>query len=311
MAKDYYEILGISKDSTEDEIKKAYRKLAREWHPDVAKDKPEAEAKFKELNEAYQVLSNPQKRSQYDQFGASGFEGMGGNGAGGSGFNPFEGFAGSGSGPFQWSYSTSGAQGQGQPGFDDPFDIFEQVFGFRGFGGQRRGRSVRYTLNLDFVDSVKGFEDTIEIDGKKLKIKLPPGVRDGTQVKFPDQGETPTDGRPPGDLYINIDINPHPEIARQGMDVFSVREISMAQAAVGDKVKVQVVDPSKDNGFDHINVKIPAGTQPGSQIRLKGYGMPNPNGFGRGDHYLTIKVEIPEKLTKNQKKALEEHFLND
>lgn len=301
MAKDYYEILGVSRDASDDEIKKAYRKAARDWHPDVAKDKPDAEKRFKEINEAYQVLGNKQKRSQYDQFGsAEGFQGD-------NPFSGFGGFNGSQGGPFRWSYSTNSGGGMGDQ-FDDPFDIFEQVFGFRGFGGQRKGRNIRYSLNIEFVDAIKGFDETIEVDGKKLKIKLPPGVRDGTQIRFEGQGESVGKDIPAGDLYINIGINPHPDFARQGMDILSIQEITMAQAALGGKIETKVVDPTKKTGFENIKVKIPAGTQPGSQIRLKGYGMPNPTGFGRGDHYLTIKIDIPKKLNKEQKRALEDLF---
>lgn len=301
--KDFYETLGVKKDSSDAEIKSAYRKLAREWHPDVAKDKPEAEKKFKELNEAYQVLGNKEKRAQYDQFGHAAFNQGAGGGAQGDPFSGFGGFGG-GNGPFQWSYSSNG----GQAGFEDPFDIFEQVFGFRGFGGQRKGRSIQYSLEIDFADSVKGFESTVNVEGKKLKVKLPQGVRDGAQVKFVGQGENPGDGRQPGDLYLVVSVKPHPEIIRQGLNTITEKEISFAQAALGDKIDVLVVDPSSKTGTSKIKVNIPAGTQPDTQIRLRGYGMPNPNGFGRGDHYLIAKISIPKKLNKQQKKALEEHF---
>lgn len=297
--KDFYDILGVKKNSSDAEIKSAYRKKAREWHPDVAKDKPEAEKKFKELNEAYQVLGNKEKRAQYDQFGSAAFN----QGGGASQGDPFSGFGG-GNGPFQWSYSTSG----GQAGAEDPFDIFEQVFGFRGFGGERKGRSIQYSLEIDFVDSVKGFESTVSVEGKKLKVKLPQGVRDGAQVKFVGQGENPGNGRPPGDLYLIVSVKPHPELIRQGLNIISEQEISIAQASLGDKIEVLVVDPSSKTGTTKIKVNIPAGTQPDTQIRLRGYGMPNPNGFGRGDHYVIVKILIPKKLTKQQKKALEELF---
>lgn len=289
----YYKTLGVSKDASADEIKRSYRKLAREWHPDVAKDKPDAEHKFKEINEAYQVLGDEQKRAQYDQFGS----------AAGAGGNPFgQGFGGN--GPFQWSYSTSGA-GQG---FEDPFDIFEQVFGFRGFGGKRKGHDLRYTLQVDFEDSIKGFEETVTVDGHKLKVKLPPGVRNGTQIRFAGKGESPGGDIPNGDLYIVISIKPHPDFARQGMDIFSVEEISMVQASLGDSIEIKVVDPKSASGFSDKKVKIPSGTQPGTQIRLRGFGMPSTGGLGRGDHYINIKVAIPKKLNRKQKQALKDLF---
>lgn len=304
MPKDYYDVLGVSKSASEAEVKGAYRRLAREWHPDVAKGKPDAEQKFKEINEAYQVLGDPQKRKQYDQLGHSAFAGGQGGGQGGFGFNQ---------GPFTWTYTTTGGDAGEQGGFEDfqdPFDIFEQVFGFRGYGGNHRGRNIRYTLAVDFVDAVKGFEETISVEGKKLKVKLPPGVREGTSVKFAGKGEDLGDGTLPGDLYISIQIKPHPEIARRGADTFAIQEISMAETALGGLIPVKVVDPKSHTGFTEKKVKIPSGTQPGTQIRIKGQGMPNPGGLGRGDHYITIKVNIPKRLSRDQKKALEENFCN-
>lgn len=305
MAKDYYKTLGVDKNASDAEIKSAYRKLAREYHPDVAKDKPDSEKKFKEINEAYQVLGNKEKRAKYDQFGSAAFEGGAqGGGPQGDPFSGFGGFGGAGNGPFKWSYSTSGSDA----GFDDPFDIFEQVFGFRGFGGQRKGRSIQYALQIDFIDAIKGLEKTITVDGKKLKVKIPPGVRDGTQIKYTGQGQNPGNNIPPGDLYLVVSIKPHPEFIRQGMSIISEKEVSIAEAALGAKVPVKVIDPKAKNGTSEIKVTIPSGTQPDTQIRLRGYGMPNPNGFGRGDHYLIIKVQIPKKLNIDQKKALQDLF---
>lgn len=311
MSKDYYETLGVSKSATDDEIKKAYRTLAREWHPDVAKDKPNAEAKFKEINEAYQVLGDKQKRSQYDQFGQSGFGGYGNQGAGsdGGGFNPFSGFDFNQSGPFTWSYSSSANQQQSDFDFNDPFDIFEQVFGFRGFGNrQRRGRSVSYSLTITLADAIKGYDEIIEIDGKKLKVKLPKGVVDGTRVKFEGKGESPNKDIPPGDLYIIINIKPDPDFAIQGTDVFSIKEIPMSLAVLGGSIPIKVVDPDSNSGFSEKKLKIPTGTQPGTQLRLKNMGMPSPKGYGKGNHYITIKVNIPTKLSKSQKEAIENNF---
>ena len=304
MPQDYYEVLGVSKSASDAEIKSAYRKLAREWHPDVAKDKPNSEEKFKEINEAYQVLSDKSKRAQYDQFGHDAFGGASG-GAAGAGGNPFSGFGGFGGnqGPFTWSYSSGG----GAQDFD-PFDIFEQVFGFRGFGGQRKGRNLNYTLQIDLVEAIKGFEETVQVDGHKLKVKLPAGVADGTRVRFSGKGENPGRGIPAGDLYISIDIKPHPKFARQGNDIFTAEEISMKIAALGGTIDVEVVEPKSSTGFTTKRVKIPEGTQPGTQIRLRGQGMPSSSGYGRGNHYITVRVVIPKKLSKEQKRMLEEYF---
>lgn len=308
MPNDYYQTLGVKKDATDAELKSAYRKLAREYHPDVAKDKAAAEAKFKEINEAYQVLGDKNKRKQYDQFGHAAFgkganpnsgQGFGSGGFGGAGFDPF------GQGGFSWS--SSGAQGDF--GGVDPFDIFEQVFGFRGFGGQRKARSYSYEMQIDFEDSVRGFEKTIEVNGKKLKVKVPPGVDTGTQIKYEGQGEQPTREQiAPGDLYVVINVKPHKEIQRDGYNTISEQTISISMAALGGKIDIKVVDQNSKTAFTTKSLKIPEGTQPNTQFRLRGYGMPHPKGYGTGDHYVIIKVEIPKKLNKEQKKALKELF---
>lgn len=301
---DYYEVLGVSKSASDDELKKAYRKLAREWHPDVAKDKAAAEIKFKEINEAYQVLSDKQKRTQYDQFGHDAFT-RGAQG-GGQGGNPFGGgFGGfNQQGPFTWSYST-GADGAD---FGDPFDIFEQVFGFRGFGGSRKGRNTHYSLAIDFEDSIKGFDQTVSVDGHTLKIKLPPGIHDGAQVKFAGKGENPGHNVAPGDLYITISIHPNKEFVREGFHIYSEKEISFVLAALGGTADIKTIDPKSATGYTTKKVKIPEGTQPGTLIRLKGFGMPSSKGYGRGDHFITVKVAIPTKLNREQKQALQNYF---
>lgn len=301
MSKDYYSILGVTKSASDDEIKSAYRKLAREWHPDVAKDKPNAEEKFKEINEAYQVLSDKQKRTQYDQFGTAGFNGSGT----GAGFDPFSGF-GQGNGGFKWSYSTGGAN-QDFGNFD-PFDIFEQVFGFRGGGQSRKGRDYKYVLNIELKDAVKGLDTEVKVNNDKLKVSIPAGVRSGTQIKYSGKGEKPSDGRQPGDLYLVIDIHEDRTVKVQGNDTFSEYEVSMAKAALGGEIDIKVVDPDSPNGFSDIKMKIPQGTQPDTQFRLKNKGMPVLRGKSRGDHYVIVKVKIPNKLNKDQKRVLEEYF---
>jgi len=298
MSKDYYKTLGVDKKASSDEIKKAYRKLAREWHPDVAKDKPDADAKFKEINEAYQVLGDEDKRKQYDQFGSNFKNNAGGQDPFG-GSNPFGQNGGFSGGGFQWSSSTQGGV--------DPFDIFEQVFGFRGFGGTRKGRNFRYSLQIDFVDAIRGLKETISVDGHKLKINIPPGVSDGTQIKFAGKGEKIENGEP-GDLYIVISIKPNPNMVRRGDDIFSLEEISIKQAILGDKIDIKVVDPNSNTGFNTVKMKIPKGTQPNTKFRLKGKGMPRMHGSGRGNHYVTVNIEIPKKLNKKQKEAISELF---
>jgi len=295
-SKDYYQILGLSKGASIDEVKKAYRKLAREHHPDVAKDKKVAEARFKEINEAYQILSSPEKKKMYDTYGHVGR---------GSGFDPF-GSGGGSSGPFTWTYSSRSPSG-GSFGNFDPFDVFEEFFGFRGFGGAaRKGKNLYYTLDLSFKDAVKGLEKEINLNGKKLKIKIPSGVRRGTELRFEGEGEQGPSGRPSGDLFLTVNVATHPRFQRFGNDIYIVEEISVVQATVGDTLSVPVVDPRKSSGESTVKLKVPAGTQPGTDLRLKGKGMPNLRGRGKGDMYVRIKVVIPEKVTKKQKKILEE-----
>ncbi len=277
---DYYQILGVSRTATQDEIKKAYRKLALEYHPDRNKSK-EAEEKFKEINKAYEVLSDPQKRQMYDQYGSAAFE----QGAGG----PFGGFGGFRQqtgryGPFTYTYSTNGADFD-FGGFSDPFEIFEQFFGGASPFGRRERRPV-YSLTLSFMEAVKGAEKEVTVNGKRQKIKIPPGVDDGTRIRF-------------GDFDIIFDVASDPRFERQGSDVISEKEITFPQAVLGDQVDVDTVD-----GI--VKIRIPPGTQPNTLIRLRGKGIPRLRGTGRGDHYVRIKVVIPRTLTRRQKELLEE-----
>src|SRR3989338_185547 len=316
--KDYYEILGVSKNATDDQIKQAYRRLAREHHPDVVKDgdKSSAEARFKEINEAYQVLSDSQKRKMYDQFGQAGFGG-GQNGQGG-----FSGFGGFGSqqgqwGPFTYSYTTSGSPGSGagaSPFEDfDPFDVFEQFFGFRGFGGSgagrapKRGKNLYYEMEISFGDAVRGIEKEIRVESGSLKIKIPAGVNNGTEIKYPGKGMAGPNNAPSGDLFLTIKVSTPKEFQRFGENLAISIEIDFIQAILGDTVEVPVVDSEQRFGVGKAELKIPAGTKPGSQIRMKGKGMPRIRDGGRGDVVVQILVGIPSKLNRKQRELLEEY----
>lgn len=316
--KDYYEILGVSKNATDDQIKQAYRRLAREHHPDVVKDgdKSSAEARFKEINEAYQVLSDSQKRKMYDQFGQAGFGG-GQNGQGG-----FSGFGGFGSqqgqwGPFTYSYTTSGSPGSGagaSPFEDfDPFDVFEQFFGFRGFGGSgagrapKRGKNLYYEMEISFGDAVRGIEKEIRVESGSLKIKIPAGVNNGTEIKYPGKGMAGPNNAPSGDLFLTIKVSTPKEFQRFGENLAISIEIDFIQAILGDTVEVPVVDSEQRFGVGKAELKIPAGTKPGSQIRMKGKGMPRIRDGGRGDVVVQILVGIPNKLSRKQRELLEEY----
>lgn len=284
---DYYQILGISKNATEAEIKRAYRKLALQYHPDRNKSK-EAEEKFKEVNKAYEVLSDTQKRQTYDQFGAAAFEqggpsGQGPFGAGG----PFGGFSGQ-QGPFTYTYSTSGGNPQGFDfggGFSDPFEIFEQFFGGASPFGRAQRRST-YSLTISFMEAVKGVTKRVQLAGKTQTIKIPAGVDDGSRIRF-------------GDYDVVIDVTPDRKFKRQGYDIISEQEISFPQATLGDTVEVQTVQ-----GL--VKIKVPSGTQPETLIRLRGKGVKIVRGSGYGDHYVRIKVTIPKNLSGHQKELLKE-----
>jgi len=301
--KNYYNILGISKSASEEEIKKAYKKLAKEHHPDVVNkdDKAQAEKRFKEINEAYQVLSDPQKRKMYDQFGTADPRYAGaGAGAGRQGFYQ--------SGPFSYSYSTSG---QNPFGNDfDPFDIFEEIFGFRGFSGNRsprKGKNLYYEMRITFQEAVKGVEREIKVESGTVKVKVPAGVRNGTEMKFREKGMPGPNGTPPGDLYISFRVQTPSEFQRAGDTLITGIEIDFLQAILGDTVDVPVVDPDKPSGVGKTGLKIPQGTQPNTQFRIRGKGMPRLRRSGRGDIIVNVAVKIPQRLSRKQRKLLEEY----
>jgi len=276
---DYYAVLGVSSTATADEIKRAYRKLALQYHPDRNKTK-EGEMKFKETTKAYEVLSDPQKKQTYDQFGASAFEQ---GGPGGPQGNPYGGFGGQ-NGPFSYTQSNS-TEGFDMGGFSDPFEIFEQFFGGASpFGG--RARRAVYSLEIEFMDAVHGASKTVTIDGKKQTIKIPAGVDTGSRIRF-------------GDYDVVIQVAADKRFTREGADIISEYELSFVKAALGTEIKVDTVD-------GEVTMRIPAGTQAGTVMRLKGRGMPHLRGGGKGDHYVKIKVMIPTHLTARQKELLKE-----
>ncbi len=279
--KDYYQVLGVTKSASADEIKKAYRKLALEYHPDRNKTK-EANNKFKEVTKAYEVLSNDQKRKTYDQFGHAAFE-QGGMGGAGGGGNPFSGGQQGGQyGPFRYTYS-SGGQGSDFDfgGFSDPFEIFEQFF-----GGAQRQRRPAYSIRINFDEAVKGVEKQVSINGKPQKIKIPPGVDRGSRIRF-------------SEYDIVVDVTPDPKFQREGADIVTVEDVSFPQAALGGELEIETV-------HGKVKFKIPSGTQPETLVRLSGKGMPRINKSGNGDHYVKIKVTVPKKLNRDQKKILED-----
>lgn len=327
--KDYYQTLGLSKGATDDQIKQAYRKLAREFHPDmVTGDKAAAEKRFKEINEAYQILSDPQKRKMYDAYGSAGpgFGGFGGRyggqsqgGGAGQGFGGFNGFDFSGFSGFGQGRQQAGGGSQANFEDIDPFEIFESFFG-RGFGGAsgsgaggagnsrlRRGKNLFYELNISFAEAVKGAEKTIKIESGQATIKIPAGIRDGMEVKYEGKGLPGPNNAPSGDLYITVRIA-YPNVFKVVGDLLVVElEIDFAQAALGDVIEVSVVDTNSSTGLGTAKLKIPAGTQYGTQFRLKEKGLPHLQGRGASDVIAQIFVTVPRKLNKKQKELLEEY----
>ncbi len=281
--KDYYEILGVDKNATLEEIKKAYRKLALKWHPDRNKS-PEAEEKFKEINKAYEVLSDPEKRKIYDMYGPAAFEG----GAAG-----FSGAAGGPrtytykKGPFTYTYTTF----SDFPfdfefeGFSDPFEIFESFFGFKSPFSKRKRRDV-YHINLTFEEAIKGVEKTVVVKGKERKIKIPAGVSDGQRIRFSDF-----------DLIVSVAEDAY--FKRQGQDVYVEKEIDFPTAVLGGVVEVKTLD-------GEIKLRVRPGTKDGTVVRLKGKGIVYPNTSRRGDFYIVFRIKVPEKVSSKAKKLLEE-----
>ena len=353
--RDYYEVLGVSKGASADEIKKAYRKLAKKYHPDLNPNDKTAEANFKEVNEAYEVLSDDQKRSRYDQFGHAANDPN-------SGFGGFGGFG-------------------GQGGFEDIDlgDIFESFFG-GGFGGRgkrnpngpRKGNDLKTVVEITFKEAAFGVEKevtvkrrekcdvcngtggkqgeqpvtckncngqgqvrykqntplgqfvstkTCEVCGgegtvvlhpcakcggkgkiaqsRKIKIKIPAGIDDGQTISLRGEGECGTKGGPNGDLYVGIRIKSHPIFTRRDTDVYCEIPITFTQAALGAEIEVPTIDGK-------VKYSIPEGTQTGTVFRLRDKGIKSLRGNGRGNQYVTVKVEVPKKLKENQKAILRE-----
>lgn len=354
--RDYYEVLGVSKGASDDEIKKAYRKLAKKYHPDMNPGDKEAEAKFKEVNEAYSVLSDEQKRARYDQFGHAGVDPN--YGAGGPG-GPFGGF---------------------DMGDIDLGDIFGSFFGGGGFGGfggggarrngPQKGESLRTNLTITFEEAAFGCEKELSLNrteecdechgsgcqpgttaetcpdcrgtgvvrvqqrtggfafsstaactrcrgtgkiihspckscggsgsvkkSKRITVTIPAGIDDGQAVSLRGQGNAGKNGGPAGDLIVGVRVKPHPQFRRDGTTVLYEQPVSFFQAAMGAELEIPTIDGK-------VKYTLPAGTQTGTTFRLRGKGIPELRGRGRGDQYVTIRVQVPTSLNSEQKEAL-------
>lgn len=339
--RDYYEVLGVDQNASVDEVKKAYRKLARKYHPDVNKE-ADAEDKFKEVKEAYDTLSDPQKKARYDQFGHA---------------DPNQGF---------------GGAGDFGGGFGDIFDMFFGGGGRRNPNAPRQGADLQYTMTLEFKEAVFGKETEIEIPReetcqtctgsgakpgtkpetcshcggsgqlnveqntpfgrvvnrrvcqhcqgtgkfikekcttcggkgkvrkrKKINVKVPAGIDHGQQLRVSGQGEAGTNGGPPGDLFVVFNVKPHEFFERDGDDIYCEMPLTFAQVALGDEIEVPTL-----NG--KVKLKIPAGTQTGTNFRLRGKGVPNVHGRGQGDQHVKVRVITPKNLTEKEKDLIRE-----
>jgi molecular chaperone DnaJ len=285
LADDLYKVLGVSKKATDDEIKKAYRKLARKYHPDRNPDDAAAEEKFKEVQGAYDTLSDPEKRQVYDSGGPT-FEGFGG-----------------GRGPF-----TAGPAGQG--GFvdlGDLGDLFSSMFG-RGEGGggprgfpQQPGRDLETEVPLSFRQAIDGTQVTVPgAGGKRYKANIPAGVKNGARIRLAGKGEPSPAGGPPGDLYVVTRVMPSPVFKRLDDGNLEVRvPITIAEALRGATIEVPTLNGTK-------KIKVPAGTRHGTLQRLRGEGAPKGRGKGKGDVRYRLEIEVPKELTKEQRVAVDE-----
>ena len=293
--KDYYKILGVEKTATKDQIKKAYRKLARQYHPDVNPDNAEAERKFKEANEAHEVLSDDEKRRKYDQLGADWqrYEQAGGTRGG------------QGGGGFDWSQYAQGGGFNGGGG-EDPFggadfsDFFSSMFG--GMGGQgggggrpRAGQDYQAELELSLEDAYQGGPRTLTVNGKNLRLTIQPGVEDGQVIRLRGQGGPGRNGGPAGSLYITLRIRPDARYSRTGNDLTMDVPVDIYTALLGGEKTVETL-----SGAVKINIKPE--TQNGTRLRLRGKGFPVYRQAGQfGDLYLRLSLTLPQHLTDQEK----------
>lgn len=309
MADDYYKTLGIEKSADAEAVKKAYRKLALKYHPDRNPGNLEAEEKFKKISEAYAVLSDPEKRKQYESFGSDQFSqrysqedifrnvdlneilrdfGFGGTGGNGRGFR-------SGGRRGGFSFRTGG----------DPFaELFRQ--GQQQHPAPQKGEDLHYNLSITLEESVSGVEKKLSLQQNheihEISVKIPPGISTGKKLRLSGKGYAGTQGGLAGDLYLNVTVLPHPIFAREGNDLSIEKTVSFTQAVLGGSIEVPTIDGTSKR------IKVPAGTQNGTKIRMKGYGVPGLKGSdsAKGDQFVKISVEVPRKITDSQLQLIQQ-----
>jgi len=300
--RDYYETLGVSKTASEEEIRSAFRKLARKHHPDVAKDKKAAEEKFKEINEAYEVLSDPEKRKKYDQLGADWNQP--------GGFQPPPQWGGQSEGGkfYQWGGGDGGVEFEfGGTGFSD---FFEAFFGggrgrsaFGGFGGQQataeRGADVEADIMVTLEEALQGSTRSVSLRRagankvEQYQVKIPRGVHEGQRIRLAGQGEAGTRGGKSGDLFLRVRLARHPDFRVEGSDLIHEEKIAPWQAILGTELEVPTLEGK-------VRLKVPPGTQGGQRFRLRERGLPSATGK-RGDLYVEVQINIPKKITQRER----------
>jgi curved DNA-binding protein len=315
--KDYYATLGVPRTASDDELKKAFRKLARQYHPDVAKDKKAAEEKFKEINEAYEVLGNPENRKKYDTLGA--------NWKQGAGFQPPPGWEQAGGRGGRRTRRTGGSAEDfefrfGGTGFSDFFEQFFSGANHRGGPGgfpgaddggdgsasgyAQRGADIEGDLAVSVDEVLRGSVRTVSFqrvnshtgkaETQQFKVRIPPGVQEGQLIRVAGKGETGFGGGTAGDLFLRVRISPHPDFQVQGSDLVTELDLAPWEAVLGATVPVPTLEAP-------VNVRIPAGTNPGQQLRVRGRGLPRGQAGERGDLYVKLLVKLPAKLTDDER----------
>ena len=314
--RDYYEVLGVARDATPDAIKKAYRTLARKHHPDVNPGDKSAEAKFKEAQTAYDVLSDAEKRALYDRYGAAGFEGFAAAGPragaaewaarqagpGGAGFENFDFSQFFGPGVAGFQHPAEEAEGGGI--FEDLISRVRGGKGARRSAGPRPGRSLEAHLTIPFLTAVRGGETSIEVQREDerretLVVKIPPGIESGAKLRLRGQGEPGEKNAPRGDLTIHVAVDPHPYFNREGRNLTVEVPVTIAEAALGAKIDAPTLAGPR-------SLNVPPGTSSGQKLRLRGQGVPASGGKPDGDLFIILKVVVPKKIDDTSKQLIRE-----